>query len=62
MAFPSISKEKLKSFLDENIWFWSWWKKRDWMGVDGEADGNDNGGEHDDNSVGKAWFIDFKKM
>ena len=33
-------------------------KKRDWMGVHGEADGD----EDDDDSVGKAWFIDFKKM
>ena len=33
-------------------------KKRDWMGVHGEADGD----EDDDDSVGKAWFIDLKKM
>ena len=34
-------------------------KKRDWMGVhgDGEADGD----EDDDDSVGKAWFIDLKR-
>ena len=32
-------------------------KKRDWMGVHGEADGD----EDDDDSVGKAWFIDLKR-